>query len=413
VYAFLRSVFQAPSSQEFQCQLDEPGYEPRDRLVVRQAGRVVSHLRLLRREMWFGASSLPITTVADVATAPEFRRRGCASALLAVAQRRIRSEGSVLGLLRTREIDFYRRRGWTVCGRHSYWLVAPQGILCRLHDRPAASAGLVGTRRRSSKPLHIRYWRRVEQDALRRLYDDGASQAYGALERTEAVWHWLVGRRAYDQVYVALHDSPESDLDAQQSRIVGYAVVKSSRIVELIAPARRPEVAEQLVARVCGDAMEGQRHELRLDCPPNHPLHGLLCDAGGRHHGCTIDDGYAYMVYVADLPKMIGLLHAEFLQRAAQLQWSLPLELGLLLSGEAYTLQITADSTRLVAGPAGRCCLCCRPDQLVRLLLGQIDVRAAIDRRELVVANRRAARLAAGLFPVLPLWYPVFDDLPC
>ncbi|MFW5816220.1 MAG: ligand-binding sensor domain-containing protein, partial [Wenzhouxiangella sp.] len=93
---------------------------------------------------------------------------------------------------------------------------------------------------------------------------------------------------------------------------------------------------------------------------PDHPLHALFCEAGGRHHGCTIDDGYGYMVYAADLPQLTSLFHAAFVQRAVQLRGGMPVELGLLLSGKPCTLVIGDHQTRLVAGRAAPCCLSCR-----------------------------------------------------
>ncbi len=412
VHHFLRYVLQSPSSQEFQTQQDEPTYEPRDRLLVKHRDRIVSHLRLIRREMRFGSCHLPITSVADMATAPEFCQRGYASALLALAMRRMREEGSVLGLLRTRQVDFYRRRGWTVCGHHSYSVAAAHGILSRLSKRkpatllPAKKEGVNGG------PLHIRYWRRVEQDGLTRLYTDDSSHAYGAFLRTDPRWYWMISRQAYDQIYVALEGSPRLEPRGSSARIVGYAVVKAGRILELIASPKRPDAAEQLLLRVSRDAIEFDVHELRLDGPPDHPLHETMHASGGRHYDCAVDDGYAYMVRLVDLPRLASLLHPEFLARAGASGLSLPAELGFSVNGKVYSLRITPTHSRLIAGQLTRDYLRCSPNHLLRMLLGHVDVETTVSRGVVVASTRRAIEQAGALLPRLPFWYPAFDELP-
>src|SRR5688572_2190810 len=67
IHAFLLSVFQGPSAAEFHAQLEEPGYQPSNRLLVkqgdelkkrvevkqdveaRQGNEIVAHLRLARQ----------------------------------------------------------------------------------------------------------------------------------------------------------------------------------------------------------------------------------------------------------------------------------------------------------------------------------------------------------------------------
>ena len=90
IHHLLVSVFHGPSPTEFQAQLDHPTYETTDRLLVKCDGRVVSHLRLQHRTMWFGQLTVPVTHVSDVATLPEYRGQGLASALIKAADKMIR-----------------------------------------------------------------------------------------------------------------------------------------------------------------------------------------------------------------------------------------------------------------------------------------------------------------------------------
>src|SRR5688572_13393890 len=83
IHRLLVSVFHGPSPAEFHAQLDEPGYEPADRLVVRDDGAIAAHLRLARQTIQLGSVSLPAARFMDLATAPEDRSKGLATDLLA------------------------------------------------------------------------------------------------------------------------------------------------------------------------------------------------------------------------------------------------------------------------------------------------------------------------------------------
>src|SRR4029079_10540607 len=54
VYQFLMAVFQGPSRDSFLAGLDDPFYEPRDRLLVKQGPRILGHVHLTSRVMHFG-----------------------------------------------------------------------------------------------------------------------------------------------------------------------------------------------------------------------------------------------------------------------------------------------------------------------------------------------------------------------
>src|SRR5262245_36589901 len=54
VHQLLSAVFHAPSRDAFYSSLDDPFYEPRDRLLVKRGQRIVAHLHLTKRVMHFG-----------------------------------------------------------------------------------------------------------------------------------------------------------------------------------------------------------------------------------------------------------------------------------------------------------------------------------------------------------------------
>ncbi len=277
---FLTTVFQSPSPEGFQSLLDDPTYEPCDRLVIRgrnasaggaSVGRaLVGHALLSQREMRFGRALLPLGQISWLAAAPECRGRGLGAQLLAEAERRLTADGAVLGAVITSTPRFFHRFGWQTCGRARRSQADARSLLAQLsqpHDRPGSART-------------IRPWRRVELPALARLYEENTAGAFGPLRRGDDYWAWLITRQAFDQIYVAIDGSNRVELDDDPG-IVGYAVCRGERVLELMFDRRRPVVAEQLLARACGEAIETDQHTVSLDAPPDDPLHGLVQSARG------------------------------------------------------------------------------------------------------------------------------------
>src|SRR5687767_2355523 len=76
VYALLRAANQTPSYEDFVTWLDEPTYEPSDRLLVKQDERILAHVQLLQRTAWFEGVKLPIGSLQDLAVLPEYADAG-------------------------------------------------------------------------------------------------------------------------------------------------------------------------------------------------------------------------------------------------------------------------------------------------------------------------------------------------
>jgi hypothetical protein len=74
---------------------------------------------------------------------------------------------------------------------------------------------------------------------------------------------------------------------------------------------------------------------------------------------------------------------------------------------------IVADGTATVhAGRIGRSYLKLADDELARLVLGQCDPMEAAAGGRMVPSTQIALRFASTLFPRVPLWMPMWDDLP-
>ena len=107
IHGLLVSVFHGPSLAEFQAQLDEPGYEASDRLIVKDGEEIAAHLRLARQSIQLDSVVLPAARFMDLATAPEFRSRGLATALLAAGERAAAERGVLVGVTRTKAPELF------------------------------------------------------------------------------------------------------------------------------------------------------------------------------------------------------------------------------------------------------------------------------------------------------------------
>ena len=203
-------------------------------------------------------------------------------------------------------------------------------ILSHLSLRTAeqSSADWARPHRAPRKKYNIRLWRHVEQAALIRLYNENTREAYGALDRSEAYWKWLVRRGGNDRIYVAIDGPDKLELDETLAPIVGYAATKNGRIVEMMCAAAHPEASIQLLARACGDAMEQDHHLIRVDGPPADPLHSLFVASDGDHYHHESDQG---MVFMADLLKprrFVKLLSHDLGDRTGTSASDVPSNLG-------------------------------------------------------------------------------------
>ena len=413
IHRFLTSIFHGPSSAEFHAQQEEPFCEPTDRILIRSQDRILSHVRMTRREMHFGDAVLPIAGVHDLATQPEFRRQGLASRLVEEVEHRMMHDGGIVSFVRTIEPRLFSKRGWAVCGRHGYGEASARDILSCLSARRAGVPDRPATTFDQPKPqpINIRLWRHVEQAALMRLYKAQVAGQFGPIVRTDSYWRWLISRRGYDRIYIAIEGPDKFELDDTLDPIIGYAVVKDSCIVELVAAPERQDAISPLLERACGDSIERDYHRVRIMAPPNHSLYELAEQAGGKYHYHEAEQGELFMAKVLDWPTLFQHVGKQLQRRAKAARLDLPTELGFQIGDERYRFAMTKRSHRLLDGKAGRSYLICGRKELTQIVLGHISAAEAIASGKVEVSTRVAADIASALFPALPLWRPPLDEL--
>jgi GNAT superfamily N-acetyltransferase len=409
IHRLLRQVMQQPSDDEFQSQLDEPTYEPVDRLLIKSGPQIIAHLRMVHRDIYYESATVPIVNFADVVTLPEHRQRGCATTLLAAAEHVAAADGAALGLLKTKQVEFYRKRGWHTCGARTATAASPLHLLSRLRETEP-QAPLV--REKERPQLHIRFWRHVEQAALMRLYHGTAAAKLGWWRRNADEWRWLISRRGFDRLYVAIEGSPRPELDDSFESILAYACERDGRIAELIGTPGRSDAIRRLLARICRDAIERDLSTLVLDAPEDDPWHDeMLAAAGGGYR--LGDEPYAMMGKIFDRPGFVKQVSHVLCDRVATSGQPSDISLGLAVEDKSYLLRVGRRTAKLVPSRLlGRNYLSCSGDQFADLLLGQIDVSQSVAQGDLGCSTALAERTAAAIFPRRPLWLPPLEDMP-
>jgi hypothetical protein len=133
--------------------------------------------------------------------------------------------------------------------------------------------------------------------------------------------------------------------------------------------------------------------------------------AGGLCHDYEADRGEVYMVRLLDPLKLLRRLCGKFSRRAEQAALPRPLDLGLLVDGKKYQLEITRQGARVVSRRMGRSYLRLNVADFTRLVLGGLDWDRAVREGRLAVSTALAEYAGRALFPLLPLWRPPLDDL--
>jgi len=400
IYRFLVEVFQGPPREAFYASLDDPFYEPSDRLVVKSGHQVVAHLHLTRRVVRFGRSSFAAAGVNGVGTLAEYRGRGYAGQLLRVAHRLLDEERTPLAILRTTEPHFFRPFGWVVCGRHSHAQASTRGLLAQLQ---------LSKMYQRERRLQVRPWRQVELAGLLRLYQKCVPQQYGGYERTEAFWRWLVNRQLFDGLLVAV--DPNGTDEESDGTIVGYAITREDRVLEVMVDPARPGAALRLLGRTCREAIERDYHSIHLHAPPDSPLFDYFDRADGERVDGESHQGRVYMMRLRDPIGLLRSLVGELRERADAAGLGRPCELGFVIDGRKYQFALTRRGVKVGREKVGRSHLKLSGPDFVRLLLGHLDLSKAFADGRLKASTRVAQTTTEQLFPQLPLWRPPLDDL--
>jgi predicted acetyltransferase len=221
---------------------------------------IVGQAFLFPLEAWFGGRAVRVGAIASLATAPEVRGQGVATALLHHLHVAADVRGDALTMLYAFRQRFYARLGYGASSSRKRLAIEPSAI-------PEAWRMLARAR--------VRRARGEDKDLMRRAYVRAASRTSGWLTRTDAFWdrHLSRERRQFlvaDGGYVAFQ-LRQTELHASTALIVD----------ELVAD---DDVTRRALLGSLG-AMRDQVAEIELEVDANDPLELALVDSDGRRFG--------------------------------------------------------------------------------------------------------------------------------
>lgn len=410
----LLRVCRFPLSWEgFQARQDMPGYLPQHRLLAAIDGQTVGHVRLMPRRIQFGHSVVPVCVLDELVVLPECAMCGVEEELVEHAAQAACGYGAVLIILRTQRWKNYLNRGWLPGPRSCSTTISPHALLAHLRRFPRPLPDWWDgppPRRRA-----VRLCRRTELDVVRQLYATYHAShppgSYGAVVRERDYWEWLLSKGACDRVNVAVEAWWSGDGSEQFQAVQGYMAAQNARIVELVAPAPSPAL-DALLTRAADDAVESDWYVLRFDAPPSSYVHTLLRGFGGITDHLDVDEGWTTLVRLSSLAQWVEAIGAELRARIAAHRHSGTLELGLEIDGEGYLLRITADELAWLPGNGCRHTISLSYWDAVGMILGRTSADALIEQQKLRGTSAAAYARARWLFPEVPWWLNVWDDLP-
>ncbi|MCA9209368.1 MAG: GNAT family N-acetyltransferase [Planctomycetales bacterium] len=400
---------------EFQAQLEEPKYEPCDRLIVRHGPALVGHVRLSHHEMQYGPLRLPVAEISDLVVLPEYESCGVADVLLQAAESQLRHESPTLAIARTTRPALFESHGWNMRGQFVYSVARLRSLLATLgvNEPRGWSASLsVLDEPPVAEPFRIRLFRQVELDALARIYAVNAGEQFGWYPRDMHRWTWLISRRAFDRIYVATTKAATETLEEASAAIVAYIVMRDNRIVELMSLPDAIEAERMLLLRACRDALEQGRETIRIDGPPRMPLHELFEQAGVASRWHDGDGQQGLRMKLLGFTRFARRVHPLWKARLLEAGISLPAEIGLLLDGRRFQIQFGEHDVSIAAERLGRSYLHLSTADLSSLLWGISDWHTLNGRGRCSASTQMAAKLAEALFPSLPHWLPPLEFLP-
>ncbi|MCG8450983.1 MAG: hypothetical protein MI725_15555 [Pirellulales bacterium] len=408
-------AYQAPLAEDFQSRLDEPSYEPSDRLLLRRGEQLIGHVQVSKQIGWFQGQRCSLAQLQDFLTLPEYCASEFDAPLLALAESIATDEGSILALVRTDRPEWFASHGWSCCRGQGHTRANTRAILSHF-DSPQQS------QRRNTSALEVRTWRHFELESIQRVYGQLSTNMWGALHRSEECWQWLVGRKAHDQILIAVKkrprklkrssDDPEENNMAVAPDVVGYAIIRDSCIVEMLTLPGFSVARPLLVARACRDAIDRDHHFVSLHTPAADPMHELSVTAGGS----WISDGAIttgnWMLKLLSPSRWVERFYPVLHERAREAGIARPLEIDFSVADLCYRLTLTRRSSRLeqiaeAVQPHLRCDWLTFQD----LLTSNLTFPEAIAQGRLRAQHDSALRTLAALFPPKLFWQSPFPLL--
>lgn len=269
----------------------DPDFLPEHSRIVREEGRIVSHVSIITKYMRIGGSIVKLGGIGDVCTHPSCRGKSYSRALMQDAVRYMGEHDYALSMLYGIK-NYYHKFGYIeAMGRYLAWLPTKftEGLEVSHTLRPSEPG---------------------DTPKLNELYNRAYGCSTGAMRRTEAHWYKI---NVPERITVALD---------RQGRIAGYSMLSPATAAEpYIQEAAVPDlsVARSLLAYYGELARKRLQAELEFHIEFSHPLMKLIRNLGGRFTTRLFGEGEGQaMLRVIDLNLTLTAMREELQARLSK-----------------------------------------------------------------------------------------------
>ncbi|MFN3149615.1 hypothetical protein [Bremerella sp.] len=399
----------AYDENEFHSQQERPDYDTRERLTFRLGNQIIGHIRCVPQQVWLQGNLVSYLRASEFVMAPEHVDLKNVDAFFRCLDATFDRYPGAFMMHRTSAAMAQRlaRFGWVSLSSNFRSKASTEPYLASVRGALSEAKPLLPTR--SESGLWIRLMRQVEAEALVSLYENSFQANQIGTPRSTAMWDWLLRRKAFDALYVAIRGGNKLALEDAIDRIAGYAVVKDEKILEVVAQPNEKGVKLPLINRICSDLYEADHQEFHLEAPASDSVHDLLKDIPAAK---STPPGEEVLVRMPNPIQQLAELAATLHQRAKSRGLEFPLDLGLLIDGEKYCIHLGKRKGSLTDGKLGRSYLELTNTQLVRLILGDLPIGRSLQQGQMVASTQVAANMASKIFDYDPPWFPAIDVLP-
>ncbi len=404
----LQSGYEVNNS-DYLAQIERPGYRSTERLLLRHDSRIVAHLRCYERPTLLANENLPLVELSDWAIQPGLAPSD-AESLWEIAQATARQQNVWGAISQSLPQAGEQTAGWIVIDTSPTFVLPPTQLLAQLSLSHTPRASLPVARADERAGVQIRVWRQVEQAVLRRLYRQHAAHVWGARERDDDYWRWLIARRAFDHIYVAVEGNRDTGFDDPEHAVVGYAVVRGERVVEWVGD--RWQVVRSLMGRIAQEALERDAMSTRFPLPlaPDDVVRRCVDELSAA--AGTPVSAPPWRAKLFHPLRFLDRLRPTLVERFKQATGKTTSELGFDVNGRRFQVAIANGQANLLPGRLGRSHVTLDCHAFLELLLGTATLSQLIESERAVASTRAALELAEALFPQVRWSVSPWDTLP-
>jgi len=179
--------------------------------VIRQNQQILGGLAFTPMGQWFGGQRVPMTGIAAVGVAPEYRGTGAAIAMMKHAVKELHSQGVAISVLYPAVHQLYRQAGYEQGGHYCVWEI-PTGSI-QLREQPLPMIPVDCSDLRSA---HQRSYRMMQD-----IYQKQARLNNGNLDRNQFIWQTMTRADGEEIIYAYLigtADQPQGYIIFKQER---------------------------------------------------------------------------------------------------------------------------------------------------------------------------------------------------